>query len=361
MERLLKIDLSRTRVHVGPEPEAIGALAFTRGSDLYFAPGQYAPHTLQGRRLLAHELTHVAQQRSQRVRVPFPFSGGNALVEDPALEAEAQHNSVRAAALSTPPRAQHPLEARSPDPSPAPAPQQGTVQPMRDKIKRLVQPIVKTLVTSNPSTGRRAPRFPKSMKVVRVPPQGTLEERAEQHPADRVESLARYSAAAFAMARQGVITDPRIVRHRAELQAGRRGSKTEGTEAAHKIMNLKVGGKSLHDYFPDEDFLHSALKASHSATTIVPKALNNQDSRVESGLEEEWLPRLEKDLQKSQKGGKQSDPGKLLRSHLHLLTRAYNKQGFSFSRMIRKQMLSNALYHYNLVKNEIQERDQEKE
>jgi hypothetical protein len=38
------------------------ARAYTVGKDINFAPGEYAPHTQSGRRLLAHELTHVIQQ-----------------------------------------------------------------------------------------------------------------------------------------------------------------------------------------------------------------------------------------------------------------------------------------------------------
>ncbi|HEV2099804.1 MAG TPA: DUF4157 domain-containing protein, partial [Stellaceae bacterium] len=41
---------------------AVNAKAYTVGSDLVFAAGEYAPHTRQGRQLLAHELTHVVQQ-----------------------------------------------------------------------------------------------------------------------------------------------------------------------------------------------------------------------------------------------------------------------------------------------------------
>ena len=38
------------------------ALAYTVGREVVFAPRQYAPQTPSGRRLIAHELTHVAQQ-----------------------------------------------------------------------------------------------------------------------------------------------------------------------------------------------------------------------------------------------------------------------------------------------------------
>lgn len=44
---------------------SLGARAFAFGSDLVFARGEFAPHTHAGRHLLAHELTHVLQQRGR--------------------------------------------------------------------------------------------------------------------------------------------------------------------------------------------------------------------------------------------------------------------------------------------------------
>ncbi len=43
--------------------EALGARAFTVGNDVFFARGAYSPESAEGRRLLAHELVHVLQQR----------------------------------------------------------------------------------------------------------------------------------------------------------------------------------------------------------------------------------------------------------------------------------------------------------
>lgn len=55
---------------------AVTARAFTVGRDVFFAAGQYQPHTLAGRRLLAHELAHVIQQRGatmpQKLRATQP-------------------------------------------------------------------------------------------------------------------------------------------------------------------------------------------------------------------------------------------------------------------------------------------------
>ncbi len=66
MESRLNHDFGRVLVHTGTEAtlsaRAMGARAFTVDTDVYFARGQYAPNTAAGRRLLAHELTHVVQQ-----------------------------------------------------------------------------------------------------------------------------------------------------------------------------------------------------------------------------------------------------------------------------------------------------------
>jgi Domain of unknown function (DUF4157) len=95
MEGALGANFADVRVHVGSEATAIGALAFTWGTDLYFAPGQYNPHTPHGQFLLGHELQHVVQQRSGRVA--NPFGTGVAVVQDHALEAEADRMGHAAA------------------------------------------------------------------------------------------------------------------------------------------------------------------------------------------------------------------------------------------------------------------------
>ena len=60
------VDFSRVRIHADQSADtaarAVGARAFTRGSDIVFRGDQYHPHTYAGRQLLAHELTHVVQQ-----------------------------------------------------------------------------------------------------------------------------------------------------------------------------------------------------------------------------------------------------------------------------------------------------------
>ncbi|HLW69003.1 MAG TPA: GNAT family N-acetyltransferase [Candidatus Binataceae bacterium] len=96
MEAAFGADFAGVRVHVGPQAERVGAIALTTGSDIYFAPGHYRPETVQGQQLLGHELAHVMQQRAGRVR--NPLGAGVAVVQDRALEAEADCLGHRAAA-----------------------------------------------------------------------------------------------------------------------------------------------------------------------------------------------------------------------------------------------------------------------
>jgi Domain of unknown function (DUF4157) len=68
MEGHLGTDLSDVRVHTGSESAKaasdLGARAFTHERDVHFNHGEFAPGTKEGDRLLAHELTHVAQGKA---------------------------------------------------------------------------------------------------------------------------------------------------------------------------------------------------------------------------------------------------------------------------------------------------------
>jgi hypothetical protein len=59
-------DFSQVRVHSGSAAEQsaqdVSARAYTVGRDIVFGADQFAPETSEGRRLIAHELTHVVQQ-----------------------------------------------------------------------------------------------------------------------------------------------------------------------------------------------------------------------------------------------------------------------------------------------------------
>ena len=72
MEGRFGSDFSAVRIHTGSEAvqlnRELSAKAFTRGTNIYFGANQFAPGSEPGRRLLAHELTHVIQQKTARVQ-----------------------------------------------------------------------------------------------------------------------------------------------------------------------------------------------------------------------------------------------------------------------------------------------------
>lgn len=86
MEPRFGLGFDQVRVHTdgqaGASARAVSAKAFTVGRDVVFGAGQYAPATGEGRRLLAHELAHVAQQGSVGVRVQRYESGEHAQLGD---------------------------------------------------------------------------------------------------------------------------------------------------------------------------------------------------------------------------------------------------------------------------------------
>jgi hypothetical protein len=61
-------DFSQVRFHTDVQAaksaRTINARAFTVGRDVVFGAGHYAPETINGKRLIAHELAHVVQQRA---------------------------------------------------------------------------------------------------------------------------------------------------------------------------------------------------------------------------------------------------------------------------------------------------------
>lgn len=69
-------DFSQVRLHTDAKAaqsaRALNALAYTVGRNVAFGTGQYAPGTVGGAKLLAHELTHVAQQAAAGRAVSQP-------------------------------------------------------------------------------------------------------------------------------------------------------------------------------------------------------------------------------------------------------------------------------------------------
>jgi hypothetical protein len=96
MEAALGASFSAVRVHQDAYAQAIGAQAFTRGTDIVFAPGRFDPSSAQGLELIGHELAHVKQQAEGRVPVTAQIGGAPAN-DDPSLEREADDLGAKAA------------------------------------------------------------------------------------------------------------------------------------------------------------------------------------------------------------------------------------------------------------------------
>jgi|GEM_PF-6995617 outer membrane protein OmpA-like peptidoglycan-associated protein len=91
MESSFGTDFHDVRIHNDGEAvnmnKELGAHAFTTGQDIYFNQGKYSPESTEGKRLLAHELTHTVQQ------------GGGAIQKDennepPALKEHGDVNQI---------------------------------------------------------------------------------------------------------------------------------------------------------------------------------------------------------------------------------------------------------------------------
>lgn len=85
----LNDSLTDVRVHTDDHADtlarSVSARAFTTGTDIFFSRGEYRPQTSGGDALLAHELTHVVQQRGSPVTGPLTVTDAGG-----ALEAEAE-------------------------------------------------------------------------------------------------------------------------------------------------------------------------------------------------------------------------------------------------------------------------------
>jgi hypothetical protein len=96
LEAQLGHDFGRVRVHADARATAsarsIGALAYTVGRDVVVDAAHYAPGTARGRRLLAHELTHVVQQRGAS-------AAGQPLAIDTATAGPREREAERVARL----------------------------------------------------------------------------------------------------------------------------------------------------------------------------------------------------------------------------------------------------------------------
>jgi hypothetical protein len=113
MESRFGNDFGDVRVHTdamaSDSAKAVQAHAYTVGNDIVFQSGNYAPETDAGRHMLAHELTHVVQQRSGPVSgTPAP---GGIKISDPSDSFEQEAERHAGAIMSQTPPAEAPAAA----------------------------------------------------------------------------------------------------------------------------------------------------------------------------------------------------------------------------------------------------------
>ena len=113
MESRFGNDFGDVRVHTdtraSDSAKAVQAHAYTVGNDVVFQSGHYAPETDAGRHTLAHELTHVVQQRSGPVSgTPAP---GGIKISDPSDNYEVEAERHAGVIMSQPPPAEAPAAA----------------------------------------------------------------------------------------------------------------------------------------------------------------------------------------------------------------------------------------------------------
>jgi protein tyrosine phosphatase (PTP) superfamily phosphohydrolase (DUF442 family) len=91
MQPRFAADLGRVQVHTGAESQQaakdLGARAFTVDNQIHFNHGEFAPGSKEGDRLIAHELTHVAQ--GQAGQLHCKDQDGQTDTGDSALEQSA--------------------------------------------------------------------------------------------------------------------------------------------------------------------------------------------------------------------------------------------------------------------------------
>ena len=136
MEGRLGHDFTGVRVHTDAAADAsaraMNAQAYTVGSDVVFQRDRYDPHSADGRLMLAHELTHVVQQRSGPV--DGTDAGGGVRVSDPSDRFERAAVANAAQVMSMPAPVQ-----RSADQRAGGDPGSGAASVQRDEAAPFVQ------------------------------------------------------------------------------------------------------------------------------------------------------------------------------------------------------------------------------
>src|SRR5919201_1594119 len=106
MESRLGADFGDVRIHTDSKAsesaKSVQAHAYTVGNDVVFQSGKYEPESDPGRRMLAHELTHVVQQRSGPVAGTAAPGGIKISHPSDSFEQAAESNADRVMSSASP-------------------------------------------------------------------------------------------------------------------------------------------------------------------------------------------------------------------------------------------------------------------
>ncbi|NER87820.1 DUF4157 domain-containing protein [Moorena sp. SIO3A2] len=111
MEQSFGADFSGVRVHSDTQSDqlnqSIQARAFTTGKDIFFRQGEYNPGSQEGKKLIAHELTHVVQQTGGQIQCK---SQSDSVPSSPTFQVHLEQNKTlqRAPSKKKYPKEEHP-------------------------------------------------------------------------------------------------------------------------------------------------------------------------------------------------------------------------------------------------------------
>jgi hypothetical protein len=152
MEPRFGHDFSQVRIHTDARAvesaQAVNALAYTVGRNVVFGAGQYAPQTSEGRRLLAHELTHTLQQDNRVQRAV-----NEPLMTEPDGAAERQAENTATAILRADDFTVTSQETGKIARQPVPAPVVPVATPSTAPTTSYVQSVIDALDRPDPIAG----------------------------------------------------------------------------------------------------------------------------------------------------------------------------------------------------------------
>ncbi|KAB8140676.1 DUF4157 domain-containing protein [Chloroflexia bacterium SDU3-3] len=154
-ERKMGHDFSKIRIHsdqnAADASKDLSARAFTVGNSIAFAPGEYQPGSAEGRKLLAHELTHTIQQTggvaTKRIQRKTPDHAGETAAPaaeqpapgQPAAEGSAQAAEGAAQAQGNPPGAEVKAKADTSRRTSPAAEEAGAGEPLAQSVQKAAE------------------------------------------------------------------------------------------------------------------------------------------------------------------------------------------------------------------------------